>query len=350
MSTAQQRRRKPITKRERASELLHDGWSWVVRLTDALLSTTWRLRRYLVRRLVSSLGSVLGVVVLVFVLLHLIPGDPVDNLLGEEARPQDKAELRKCMDLDQSLPVQFGRFLKSTVDGTLGYSCPDRKTTVAARIKKVLPETVQLAVAAMLVALTLALPLGIGAALKARTRWDALLTGIALLGISMPSMWLGPMLLYLFYVKLPWFPGPGEDAGRLSGLVLPSLMLGTHLMAMLARMTRASLLDTLSEDYIRTARAKGLVTWKVILKHAMRNALLPVITVAGMQFGALLAGAVVTEKVFARPGLGTLLLEAIAQRDYHTVQGCTLVIAVMYVAVNLVVDVLYAAVDPRIRV
>jgi ABC-type dipeptide/oligopeptide/nickel transport system permease component len=325
-------------------------WAWTTRLVEALLSTTWRLRRYLLRRVVSSLGSVVGVVVLVFVLLHLIPGDPVDNLLGEEARPQDKAELRKCMDLDQSLPVQFGRFVKSTLDGTLGYSCPDRKLTVAARIKQVLPSTIQLAVAAMGVALLLALPLGIGAALKANTAWDAALTGVALLGISMPAMWLGPMLLYLFYVLVPWFPGPGEDPGKLRGLVLPSVMLGTHLMAMLARMTRSSLLDTLSEDYIRTARAKGLPGWKVVLKHAMRNALLPVITVAGMQFGALLAGAVVTEKVFARPGLGTLLLEAIAQRDYRVVQGCTLVIAVMYVTVNLIVDVLYAAVDPRIRV
>jgi ABC-type dipeptide/oligopeptide/nickel transport system permease component len=149
---------------------------------------------------------------------------------------------------------------------------------------------------------------------------------------------------------LQWLPGPGEDPGKLRGLALPAVMLGTHLMAMLARMTRSSLLDTMSEDYIRTARAKGLPAWKVVLKHAMRNALLPVITVAGMQFGSLLAGAVVTERVFARPGLGTLLLEAIAQRDYRVVQGCTLVIAVMYVTVNLLVDVLYAAVDPRIRV
>jgi ABC-type dipeptide/oligopeptide/nickel transport system permease component len=336
--------------RQHGRDLLGSAWAWATRLVEALLSTTWRLRRYLVRRAIASLGSVAGVVVMVFVLLHLIPGDPVDNLLGEEARPQDKAELRKCMDLDQTLPVQFGRFVKSTFDGTLGYSCPDRKLTVATRIKQVLPSTIQLAVAAMAVALLLALPLGIGAALKVDTGWDTGLTGVALLGISMPAMWLGPMLLYLFYVLVPWFPGPGEDTGKLRGLVLPAVMLGTHLMAMLARMTRSSLLDTLSEDYIRTARAKGLPGWKVILKHAMRNALLPVITVAGMQFGALLAGAVVTEKVFARPGLGTLLLEAIAQRDYRVVQGCTLVIAVMYVTVNLIVDVLYAAVDPRIRV
>ncbi len=324
--------------------------AWTIRLGEEFITTSWRLRRYLLRRLLSSLLSVAGVAVLVFMFLHLIPGDPVDNLLGEDARPQDKAELRQCLDLDQPLPTQFARFVRSIFDGTLGYSCPDRKTTVAARVKKVLPSTIALALSAMSVAVPLALLFGIGAALKANTRWDGLLTGLALLGISLPSMWLGPMLLYIFYVVVPILPGPGEDTAKLRGLVLPSIMLGTHLMAMLARMTRSSMLETLSEDYIRTARAKGLPQWKVIGKHALRNALLPVITVAGIQFGALMAGAVVTEKVFARPGLGTLLLEGIAQRDYRIVQGCTLVIAGMYVGVNLLVDILYAAVDPRIRV
>ncbi len=157
------------------------------------------------------------------------------------------------------------------------------------------------------------------------------------------------MLLYYFYVVWQFSPGPGEETGRLSGLVLPAFMLGTHLMAMLARMTRSSLLDTLDEDYVRTARAKGLSPARVVLKHALRNALLPVITVAGMQFGSLLAGAVVTEKVFARPGIGTLLLEAISQRDYRVIQGCALIIALLYIGVNLLVDLLYAAADPRIR-
>jgi ABC-type dipeptide/oligopeptide/nickel transport system permease component len=292
----------------------------------------------------------------VFLLLHLVPGDPVDNLLGEEARPEDKLELRRCMDLDQPMPIQLGRFLRSVADGTLGYSCPDRRRTVASRIREVMPYTVELALAAMAVALLLALPLGIVAARRARSGWDTAATAVALSGISMPSMWLGPMLLYVFYVRpgalsriLPALPGPGEDTGRLAGLLLPAIMLGTHLMAMLARMTRSSLLDVLGEDYVRTARAKGLSPARVVLKHALRNALLPVITVAGMQFGALLAGAVVTEKVFARPGLGTLLLEAITQRDYRIVQGCALVIAVLYVGVNLLVDMVYGLVDPRIR-
>ncbi|HNN91945.1 MAG TPA: ABC transporter permease [Pseudomonadota bacterium] len=324
--------------------------AWGLRIVEGVVSTSWRLRRYLLRRVMSSAVSVVGAVILTFLFLHLIPGDPVDNLLGDDARPQDKIELRQCLDLDQPLPVQFGRFVRSIFDGTMGYSCPDRKTTVAARVTKVLPSTVALSVAAMAVAVPLALLIGVAAALKVHTRWDALLTGIALLGISLPAMWLGPMLLNLFYVQLQILPGPGEDTGRLRGLFLPAVMLGTHLMAMLARMTRSSMIETLSEDYIRTARAKGLPTWKVVFKHALRNALLPVITVAGMQFGALLAGAVVTEKVFARPGLGTLLLEGIAARDYRIVQGCTLVIAGMYVAVNLLVDVVYAAVDPRIRV
>jgi len=162
-------------------------------------------------------------------------------------------------------------------------------------------------------------------------------------------MWLGPLLLAIFYVGLQWLPGPADEGG-LAGLILPSIMLGTHLMAMLARMTRSSLLEVLGEDYVRTARAKGLSPTRVVLRHALRNALVPVITVAGIQFGSLLAGAVVTEKVFARPGIGTLLLEAISRRDYRVVQGCTLVIAVSYVTVNLLVDLAYGLADPRIRV
>jgi peptide/nickel transport system permease protein len=301
------------------------------------------------RRLVSSLLAVLGVSVLVFLLVHLIPGDPIDNLLGERADPADKAEMRACMDLDQPLPVQFGRFLKSVGNGTLGVTCPDRSRTVASLIKEALPSTVALAIAAMVVALFLALPLGVMAALRPRSSLDFAATAVSLAGISMPAMWLGPLLLAVFYVGLRWAPGPADDAG-LAGLVLPAIMLGTHLMAMLARMTRSSLLEVMGEDYVRTARAKGLSSAAVVLKHGLRNALVPVITVAGIQFGSLLAGAVVTEKVFARPGIGTLLLEAIAQRDYRIVQGCTLVIAVSYVTVNLLVDLAYGLADPRIRV
>jgi peptide/nickel transport system permease protein len=292
---------------------------------------------------------VLGVSVLVFLLVHLIPGDPIDNLLGERADPADTAEMRACMDLDQPLPVQFGRFLRSVGNGTLGVTCPDRSRTVASLIRDALPSTIALAIAAMVVALLLALPLGVMAALRPRSSLDFAATAVSLAGISMPAMWLGPLLLAIFYVGLRWAPGPADDAG-LAGLVLPAIMLGTHLMAMLARMTRSSLLEVMGEDYVRTARAKGLSSAAVVLKHGLRNALVPVITVAGIQFGSLLAGAVVTEKVFARPGIGTLLLEAIAQRDYRIVQGCTLVIAISYVLVNLLVDLAYGLADPRIRV
>ncbi len=304
---------------------------------------------FLRRRLVSSLTAVFGVSVLVFLLVHLIPGDPVDNLLGERADPIDKIEMRRCMDLDQPLYVQFGRFLKNVGDGTLGHTCPDQRRTVASLIADALPSTMALALSAMLVALVLALPLGIIAALRPGSALDATATVISLAGISMPAMWLGPLLLAIFYVGLQWLPGPADQAG-IASLVLPSFMLGTHLMAMLARMTRSSLLEVLGEDYVRTARAKGLSSSVVVLRHALRNALVPVITVAGIQFGSLLAGAVVTEKVFARPGIGTLLLEAISQRDYRVVQGCTLVIAISYVTDNLLVDLAYGLADPRIRV
>lgn len=304
---------------------------------------------YLRRRLFSSLVAILGVTVLVFLLVHLIPGDPVENLLGERADPADLAEMRACMDLDQTLPVQLWRFVRNVADGTFGVTCPDRARTVASLIWAALPSTVALATAAMVIALLLALPLGIAAAIRPGSILDASATTISLAGISMPSMWLGPLLLSIFYVQLHWLPGPADPEG-LAALLLPSIMLGTHLMAMLARMTRSSLLDVLSEDYVRTARSKGLGSLAMIVRHALRNALVPVITTAGIQFGSLLAGAVVTEKVFARAGIGTLLLEAISERNYRVVQGCTLVIAISYVLVNLLVDVAYGLADPRIRV
>jgi peptide/nickel transport system permease protein len=304
---------------------------------------------YLRRRLLSSLVAVVGVTLLVFFLVHLIPGDPVTNLLGERADPADVAAMRACMDLDQSLWVQLGRFLVHVLDGSFGLTCPDRQRTVASLIWAALPSTMALAAAAMGVALILALPLGVLAAIRPGSALDAAATTISLLGLSMPAMWLGPLLLSTFYVRLKWLPGPADPVG-LAALVLPAIMLGTHLMAMLARMTRSSLLDVLAEDYVRTARSKGLSSASVIVRHALRNALVPVITVAGIQFGSLLAGAVVTEKVFARPGIGTLLLEAISERNYRVVQGCTLVIAVSYVTVNLLVDLAYGLVDPRIRV
>jgi peptide/nickel transport system permease protein len=304
---------------------------------------------YVLRRLLTSLVAVVGVCVLVFLLLHLIPGDPIDNLLGERADPIDKEAMRACMDLDKPPLVQLGRFFGSIFDGTLGVSCPDKTRTVASRIAEALPSTVALAVAAMVIAILLALPLGVLSALRPNSTLDAAATSVSLAGISMPSMWLGPLLLSIFYVALRWAPGPVDSVG-LRGLVLPAIMLGTHLMAMLARMTRSSLVEVLGEDYIRTARAKGLSSTRVVLLHGLRNALVPVITVAGMQFGSLLAGAVIAERVFGRKGLGAMLLQGIAERDYRVVQGCTLVIACIYVVVNLLVDLAYGLADPRIRV
>ena len=305
---------------------------------------------FLLRRLGSSLLAVLGVSLLVFFFLHMVPGDPVDRLAGGDATPEQRADMAECMNLDEPLATQFGIFLGHVADGTLGQQCPhpETKPTVMTRVLEVMPYTVELALGGMLVALVLALPLGVVAAVRRGTWTDALAAFVSLSGISIPTMWMGPLLLFLFYIQLGWLPGPAEPDARFA-LVLPSIVVGTHLMAMLSRMTRASLVEVLREDYMTTARAKGLPEWAVIAKHGLRNALLPVITVAGLQFGALLGGAIITEKVFARPGLGTLLLEGVSERNYPLVQGTVLVIAIAYVTVNLLVDLAYGLADPRVR-
>ncbi len=304
---------------------------------------------FLLRRLGSGLLAILGVSVLVFAFLHLVPGDPVDHLAGGEATPAQRKQIEHCMGLDRSLPGQFVGFLGHIVDGSLGHQCPDPKgkPTVAARIMEAFPHTLALALAGMLVALVLALPLGIIAAIRRGTWIDTIATTAALSGIAIPQMMFAPLLLYVFFIVLGWAPGPTETG--FAALILPALAVGTHLMAMLARMTRASLVDVLGEDFVRTARAKGLPESRVIWVHALRNALLPVITVAGLQFGSLLSGAIVIENVFARPGLGDTLLKAILERNYPVVQGTVLVIAGIYVVVNLLVDLAYGLADPRIR-
>ncbi len=304
----------------------------------------------IVRRLGSSALAVIGVSLLVFLFLHLVPGDPVDNLAGGDATPEQRATIVSCMHLDRSIPAQLGIFAENIANGTLGRQCPDApgRPPVIARIAAALPYTVELACGGMVVALILSLPLGILAAVRRGTWIDAAASVVSLAGLSIPAMWMGPLLLYVFFVQLAWLPGPAEPDARFA-LLLPSIVVGTHLMAMLARMTRSSLLDVLREDYLRTARAKGLPPALVIAKHALRNALLPVITVAGLQFGGLLAGTIITEKIFARPGIGTLLYEAIRARNYPVIQGCVLVVAVGYVIVNLLVDLAYGVADPRIR-
>jgi ABC-type dipeptide/oligopeptide/nickel transport system permease component len=304
---------------------------------------------FLLRRLASGVLAILGVSILTFLLLHMVPGDPVDHLAGGEATVEQRQKIEQCMGLDKTMPRQFVAFLGHIVDGTLGHQCPDPKgkPTVARRILEALPHTALLAVGGMLVALILALPLGIIAAIRRGSWVDTLATTTALSGIAIPQMMFAPLLVFIFFVLLGWFPGPTETG--LMALVLPAFAVGTHLMAMLARMTRSSMVEVLGEDDVRTARAKGLAEGRVLLVHALRNALLPVITIAGLQFGSLLSGAIIIENVFARPGLGSTLLAAILERNYPVVQGSVLVIAAIYVLVNTLVDLAYGLADPRIR-
>ncbi|HTL33993.1 MAG TPA: ABC transporter permease [Kofleriaceae bacterium] len=308
-----------------------------------------KIASFLLRRLGAGALAILGASILVFLFLHLVPGDPVDHLLGGEATPAQRKQLEQCLGLDKSMPKQFVSFLGNIADGSLGHQCPDpkNKPTVAARILEVFPHTIMLALAGMLVAILLALPLGVIAAVRRGTWIDTFATVTSLSVIGLPMMLLAPLLLLVFFIWLGWLPGPTETGP--ASLVLPAVAVGLHLMAMLARMTRSSMIEVLGEDYVRTARAKGLPEKRVLIHHALRNALLPVITVAGLQFGSLLTGAIVIEKVFARPGLGLTLLDGIAERNYPVVQGTVLVIAVIYVVVNTLVDLAYGLADPRIR-
>ncbi|HEY0194210.1 MAG TPA: ABC transporter permease [Kofleriaceae bacterium] len=305
---------------------------------------------FLLRRLGSGALAILGVSILTFAFLHLVPGDPVDHLAGGDAPPGVRLKIERCMGLDRSLPVQFVTFLGHVVDGSLGNQCKSGDPSgpsVAARIVEVMPHTLALAVWGMLVAMVLALPLGVVAAIRRGTWIDTLATTVSLTGISIPQMLFAPLLILWGFITLGWFPGPTELGWR--AVILPALAVGTHLMAMLARMTRSSMVEVLGEDYVRTARAKGLPERQVLMLHALRNALLPVITVAGLQFGSLLSGAIIVENVFSRPGLGSTLIDAIRERNYPVVQGAVLVIAAIYVVINMAVDLAYGLADPRIR-
>jgi peptide/nickel transport system permease protein len=305
------------------------------------------VRGFFLRRVALVIPTIVGAVTLVFFFLHLIPGDPVEVMLGETAQQADKERLREVLGLNLPLYVQYGRFIAGVAQGDLGESYFYRRP-VAQVIAGRVSATVELALAAFLVAGVIAIPLGIVAALREGTAVDNISVLFSLVGVSMPNFWLGPLLIILFSIKLGWFPVSGR--GGVGSLVLPAITLGTALAAVLSRMTRASLLERLGEDYLTVARAKGLPEWKVILKHALRNALIPIITVMGLQFGALLSGAIITENVFSWPGIGTLLINAITARDYPLVQGCVLFITLSYVFINLVTDLFYGWVDPRIRV
>ncbi len=304
------------------------------------------MRGFFFRRTLVTVPTVLGALTLVFFFLHIVPGDPVEAMLGESARAVEKERLRHELGLDLPLIAQYLKFLGGIATGDLGESYFYRRPVTAVIAERV-PATLELAVASLFVAGIIAFSLGIIAALREGTALDALSMLFALIGISMPNFWLGPLLIILFSIKLGWFPVSGRDG--LSSLVLPALTLGTALAALLSRMTRSSLLEVLGEEYLTVARAKGLPERKVILKHALRNALIPIVTVLGLQFGALLSGAIITENVFSWPGIGTLLITAVEARDYPLVQGCVLFISLAYVAVNLAVDLLYGFIDPRIR-
>ncbi len=288
----------------------------------------------------------LGVVTVVFLIVHLIPGDPVEIMLGEQARAVDREALRHEMGLDKPIHLQYVAFLKGLVRGDLGQSL-HTKQPVLTSIARRLPATIELAAAAMAVALLLAIPLGLLAAYKKDSLVDQGSMLFALLGISMPNFWLGPLLIIVFSLKLGWFPVSGR--GSLAHVVLPAITLGTAMAAILTRMTRASMLDVIQSDYITTARAKGVRESLVVLKHAFRNALIPVVTIVGLQIGGLLAGSIITETIFAWPGIGRLTIQAINARDYPLVQGCVLIIALGYVLVNFATDLLYGLIDPRIR-
>ena len=302
--------------------------------------------RLVARRLALLVPTVLGVATLVFAFLHLIPGDPVEIMLGEAAAPADVAALRRDLGLDRSLPAQYGHFLARVAQGDLGRSITFR-APVTSLIAARYPATLELACVALLVGLGLALPLGVAAAVRPGSAVDRLARLASLAGVCLPSFWLGPLLILVFSLELGWLPASGRTGP--ASVVLPAVTLGLGTAAILVRLTRASMLGALHEDYVRTARAKGAPEWRVLAVHALRNALLPVTTVAGLQAGALLTGAIITETIFAWPGLGRLVVQAIDARDYPLVQGCVLAIGVTYVTVNTATDLLHRAIDPRLR-
>jgi peptide/nickel transport system permease protein len=302
--------------------------------------------RYIFRRLLYMLPVIWLVVSLVFLLIHLVPGDPIQQMLGEGAAAADVQATRHAYGLDAPLGTQYVRYWVGVLHGNLGLSIRFNQS-VTSLIAHRYPYTLELTLAALFVAIALAFPAGVRSAQR-RDRWDdRLLSVISLFGLSFPNFALGPVLILFFAIELGWLPVSGS--GTVAHLVLPAITMGSALAAILTRMVRTSMLEELGQDYIRTARAKGLPEHTVVYRHALRNAMIPVITVLGLQFGALLAGAIVTETIFSWPGIGRLTISAISNRDYYLVQGCILAIGLTYVAVNFVTDLLYSAVNPRIR-
>ena len=305
------------------------------------------MANYLYTRILTTVLVVFGVSTLVFFLIHFIPGDPVEVMLGESARAMDREALRKALGLNEPLFVQWLHFMNGMVSLDFGSSLHARRPVVDMVFERI-PATLQLTGFALLFALIIAFPLGIIAAMRRNSAWDHGAMVLSLTGVSIPNFLMGPLLILFFAIYLGWFPVSGNES--VASVVLPALTLGTAMAAILSRMIRATLLEVLGEDFIRTAYAKGMSPFKVTVFHALPNAMLPVITLLGLQLGALLAGAVITEVVFSWPGIGQLTIDAIQKRDYPLVQACVLLISISYVLVNMLTDLLYGVLDPRIRI
>ena len=301
---------------------------------------------YVVRRLIQAVGLVFGVSIVVFFLVRLIPGDPARIMLPESASPEQVEAMRRLLGLDRPIPIQYLVFLGQALRGDLGKSLFYGEPTVDILLGH-LPATLLLASVALTFALAVAVPMGVLSAVRRNTPWDYLGMGVALLGQSVPAFWLGLMLVLIFAVFLGVLPSSGM--GGPQHLILPAVTLGAYLMSLSTRLVRSGLLDVLHEDYVRTARAKGLAERAVVYGHALRNVLIPLVTVLGLQLGTLLGGAVITETIFAWPGVGTVVYTAINARDYPLIQAAVLMLSVYFVFINLVVDVLYAYLDPRIH-
>ena len=304
------------------------------------------MSRYLGLRLLLAIPALWLIVTMVFLLAHIVPGDPVQQMLGDGAQASDIQQLRHQLGLDLPLPVQYGRYLSGVVRGNLGESIRFQEP-VSSVVLSHYPATLELSFFALLVCAAIAMPAGIFAASRRGTATDHAVGVFTLFGLSVPNFALGPVLILIFSVLVGWLPVSGR--GGVSHLILPAITLGAALAAILTRMVRTSVVEELSSDYVRTARAKGLRESAVLFRHAFRNALIPILTILGLQFGTLLAGTIVTETIFSWPGIGRLSVQAIEARDYPLLQGCILLIAVSYVAVNLLTDVVYAFVDPRVR-
>ena len=310
--------------------------------------------RYLINRIAAILPTIFFVTIIIFGLQQLLPGDAATVLAGEDQDPQVIAYLREKMHLDDPFPVRYGYWIAGVARGDLGESLRIQEPVLGLIVQK-LPVTLELAALAMLIALVIGIPAGIVSAVGKDTAWDYAANVIALWGLSTPNFWLGILMILLFSVQLGWLPASGyvspfEDLGaNLAAMIMPAFVLGNAIAAVLMRHTRSAMLQVLSADYVRTARAKGLDERTVVLKHALRNALIPIITLGALEFGTLLSGAVLTEQVFSIPGFGKLIVDSVFNRDYSVVQGVVLVTATAYITLNLLADLAYFLVNPRMR-